>query len=139
PRRGYRFIRAIEKPPQPDAATGRGPAEATTARTETTTGSAETTSRPAEVGPTSARPARVAIAVFTGLVLLSGAVALAFRIRASAEPPIQSLVVLPFANLSGDPSQEYLSDGITEALITELAQLGEIRVISRTSAMHYRG
>src|SRR5262249_9359629 len=42
-------------------------------------------------------------------------------------------------NLSGDPTQEYFVDGMTDALITELAQFGSLRVTSRTSAMHYKG
>jgi TolB-like protein/Tfp pilus assembly protein PilF len=46
--------------------------------------------------------------------------------------------VLPLANLSGDPAQEYVADGITEELTTDLAQLDTIRVISRASAIHYR-
>ncbi len=47
--------------------------------------------------------------------------------------------MLPLANLSGDPTQEYFSDGMTDALTTYLAQMRGIRVISRTSAMHYKG
>jgi TolB-like protein/DNA-binding winged helix-turn-helix (wHTH) protein/Flp pilus assembly protein TadD len=54
-------------------------------------------------------------------------------------PAIRSLAVLPLENLSGDPSQDYFSDGITDELITELGQIGELRVISRTSAMTYKG
>src|SRR5205085_10083349 len=54
-----------------------------------------------------------------------------------SRPPalIRSLAVLPLENLSGDPSQEYFSDGMTDELITELGQIGELRVISRTSVM----
>lgn len=52
---------------------------------------------------------------------------------------IDSIAVLPLANLSGDPSQEYFADGITEALITELAKIGSLRVVSRTSVMRYKG
>jgi serine/threonine protein kinase/tetratricopeptide (TPR) repeat protein len=52
---------------------------------------------------------------------------------------IRALAVLPLANLSRDPEQDYFADGMTEALITALAQVGAIRVISRTSAMHYKG
>ena len=52
--------------------------------------------------------------------------------------PIHSLAVLPLENLSGDSRQEYLSDGMTDALITGLAQISSLKVISRTSSMHYK-
>jgi serine/threonine protein kinase/tetratricopeptide (TPR) repeat protein len=52
---------------------------------------------------------------------------------------ISSLVVLPLQNLSEDPSQEFLADGLTEACITTLAKISALRVISRTSAMQYKG
>lgn len=52
---------------------------------------------------------------------------------------IESIAVLPLANLSGDQDQEYFADGITEALITELAKIGSLRVVSRTSVMRYKG
>jgi eukaryotic-like serine/threonine-protein kinase len=50
-----------------------------------------------------------------------------------------SIAVLPLENLSNDPTQEYLADGMTEALITDLAKTGGFRVISRTSVMQYKG
>lgn len=54
------------------------------------------------------------------------------------QPKISSLAVLPLKNLSGDPSQEYLADGMTEAIIGRLAGIHDLRVISRTSAMHFK-
>ncbi|MHC4192048.1 MAG: protein kinase domain-containing protein, partial [Planctomycetota bacterium] len=51
---------------------------------------------------------------------------------------IKAIVVLPFENLSGDPEQEYFVDGMTDALSAELGKIKALRVISRTSAMHYK-
>jgi len=56
-----------------------------------------------------------------------------------ASQAIRSLAVLPLENLTGDPSQEYFADGMTDALITDLAQIGSVRVISRTSIARYKG
>jgi TolB-like protein/DNA-binding winged helix-turn-helix (wHTH) protein len=53
-------------------------------------------------------------------------------------PVIHSLAVLPLANLSNDPNQEYFSDGMTDALITDLAKISSLKVISRTSSMQYK-
>jgi TolB-like protein len=56
------------------------------------------------------------------------------------KPQVQALAVLPLANLSGDPEQEYFADGMTEALITELGRTSSPRVISRRqSVMQYKG
>jgi TolB-like protein len=52
---------------------------------------------------------------------------------------IKSIAVLPLANLSGSPDQEYFSGGMTESLITDLAKIGALKVISRTSIMAYKG
>ncbi len=58
------------------------------------------------------------------------------RERPFAEP---TLAVVPFANLNGDPAKEYFADGITDALITELARIPTVRVISRQSVLHLKG
>jgi TolB-like protein/DNA-binding winged helix-turn-helix (wHTH) protein len=57
---------------------------------------------------------------------------------ASGAAAIHSIAVLPLQNLSTDPAQEYFSDGMTDALITDLAQIGSVKVISRTSSMQYK-
>ena len=54
-------------------------------------------------------------------------------------PLIRSIAVLPLENLSHDPEQEYFSDGMTDELTTDLSKIGTLHVISRTSAMHYKG
>jgi TolB-like protein/DNA-binding winged helix-turn-helix (wHTH) protein/Tfp pilus assembly protein PilF len=55
-----------------------------------------------------------------------------------AEPAIRSLAVLPLSNLTGDPQQEYFADGMTDALITDLAKIRGVKVISRTSVMQFK-
>jgi len=62
-----------------------------------------------------------------------------FRSRVQAPTGIRSLAVLPLDNLSGDASQNYFADGMTDELITDLAQISALRVISRTSVMVYKG
>jgi len=61
------------------------------------------------------------------------------KLQTSVTPTITSIVVLPLQNLSGDATQDYFVDGMTDALIGDLAHIGALRVISRTSAMHYKG
>jgi TolB-like protein len=53
--------------------------------------------------------------------------------------PIRALAVLPLQNLSNDPGQEYFTDGMTDELITQLAQLRDLKVVSKTSIMQYKG
>ncbi|HST09185.1 MAG TPA: winged helix-turn-helix domain-containing protein [Terriglobales bacterium] len=128
PRRGYRFIAAVEG-----------------GHTEESENSV-----PAEVetlvpAATSAVKGRTALMSLALLVLAS--IGSAFWLvrpvspRASAGEDLQlhSIAVLPLDNLSGDPSQEYFADGMTDELITDLAKLSSLRVISRTSVMRYKG
>ncbi len=62
-----------------------------------------------------------------------------YRTHRSPPPKIRSLAVLPLENLSGDAQQDYFADGMTDQLITDLAQIRALRVISRTSVMAYKG
>jgi TolB-like protein/Tfp pilus assembly protein PilF len=63
-----------------------------------------------------------------------------FRADLKGSPErIQSLLVLPLENLSHDPEQEYFADGLTEELISKLARISALRVLSRTTAMHFKG
>jgi len=79
-------------------------------------------------------------AAFLVLLALSGVAFLKWQLARRAADPgaIRSLAVLPLANLSADPSQQYLVDGMTEELTSEISQLHSLRVISRTSTMQYR-
>jgi len=84
-------------------------------------------------------PIWLALAGVALLGLLAAAYALSHgRTRNPEQPKISSLAVLPLKNLSGDPTQEYLSDGMTEALIGRLASMHGLRVISRTSVMRFK-
>jgi adenylate cyclase len=85
----------------------------------------------------------VAVAVLLLVIASSGAILLRDRYFSSSPglplPDKPSLVVLPFMNMSGDPGQEYFSDGITEVLTSDLSQLSNLFVISRNSAFFYKG
>jgi TolB-like protein/DNA-binding winged helix-turn-helix (wHTH) protein/Tfp pilus assembly protein PilF len=76
-----------------------------------------------------------------GIAVMAACAGLVWLWYAHREPegmPIRTIAVLPFENLSGDPSQDYFVDGVTDELITELARMGGVRVISRTSSMQYK-
>jgi TolB-like protein/DNA-binding winged helix-turn-helix (wHTH) protein/Flp pilus assembly protein TadD len=80
--------------------------------------------------------ALVIIIIVIGLSILS---VWLLRSRAPAPTGIRSIAVLPLENLSGDAAQNYFADGMTDELITDLAQISALRVISRTSVMVYKG
>jgi TolB-like protein/DNA-binding winged helix-turn-helix (wHTH) protein/Flp pilus assembly protein TadD len=122
PRRGYRFIATV-KPVTVDFVNRSGPAWA---------GGLS--------WPQAAKMSLIALAAAAAILVVWR---LDWRARSSAktnsQTNIQSLAVLPLENLSGDPSQDYFADGMTDELITNLGQIGSLRVISRTSVMQYRG
>jgi TolB-like protein/DNA-binding winged helix-turn-helix (wHTH) protein/tetratricopeptide (TPR) repeat protein len=132
PRRGYRFIAEVRELGGIATDTGvlpdRKPSEA-----------------PFPEVPESVRPRRrfrrLAFAL-TGLIVLLAVLISAppvwKRLRSPGPGSIQSLAVLPLRNLSGDPAQDYFAEGMTEALITDLARIPSLKVISRTSIMQYK-
>ncbi len=76
----------------------------------------------------------VAAAALAAVVLVAW-----WALSQGGQQQIESLAVLPFANVGGDPNQEYLTDGITENLINSLSQLPNLRVTARTLAFRYKG
>ena len=85
------------------------------------------------------RRARAAVGIVVLIVCAVVAYWLFFRRSGSQlQGEISSLAVLPLKNLSGDPAQDYFADGMTEALITDLAKIASLRVISRTTVMQYK-
>lgn len=82
--------------------------------------------------------AAILIAASVILVVITAALA-ALHQRPQRSGPIRSLAVLPLANLSGDPNQEYFAEGMADALREHLEAISALRVLSRTSSMYYRG
>ncbi len=125
--RGYRFLAPVEEVVSPAA----GPASLTV---------------PPGPEPAAGAPRwwMVGGAVAVLLAVLAAIVVLNLggwkeRLSGASARRIQSVAVLPLENLTGDPAQEYFADGMTDALITELAQIQALRVVSRTSVMQYKG
>jgi TolB-like protein/DNA-binding winged helix-turn-helix (wHTH) protein/Flp pilus assembly protein TadD len=138
PRRGYRFIAPLAE---------LRPAISTPSAQESTVNPADQATPPKDSEPAGLAAKRT---FFLGLKILLGTaavlvlVALAVvlyrtpRGRGTTQPAIKSLAVLPLKNLSGDPKQEYLADGMTEEIIGRLAAIHDLRVISRTSVMRFK-
>jgi TolB-like protein/DNA-binding winged helix-turn-helix (wHTH) protein len=121
PRCGYRFLGTLEAAEQPNAVP-------------------VATLLPARMKIPGALTAGLALALIAALLIGFNVDKLRTRIFAKSRSlEIRSIAVLPLENLSKDPNQDYFSDGITDALTTELAQIGALRVISRTSAEHFKG
>jgi TolB-like protein/DNA-binding winged helix-turn-helix (wHTH) protein/Tfp pilus assembly protein PilF len=140
--KGYRFIASIQSLPDGKDALG-SPLDDVAGASESTV--AEESALEFE-SKASSRPRRLWLASATASLVLAAALAawswrdLLKRIVSPGPPPvIRSLAVLPLENLTGDASQEYFADSMTDALITDLAQIGALRVISRTSIMRYKG
>ncbi len=93
----------------------------------------------AGAGKASMRPTRAWSRFGFGLALvLAASLSWFLYPRSYSSPAIRSLAVLPLDNLSGDPAQDYFAEGMTDELITRLAQISALRVISRTSVMAYK-
>src|SRR5262249_20303385 len=83
---------------------------------------------------------RLIVALALCLIIAVGAIAYRFvRSRGDTPANISSVAVLPLKNLTGDPTAEYFSDGMTESIISELSKIPELRVISRASAFNFKG
>jgi TolB-like protein/DNA-binding winged helix-turn-helix (wHTH) protein len=152
PRIGYRFVApvAVSKLPLASAVKQGVPARAGVESPESlisplaspaTTPKAEFP--PSNVARAPRRRLGLLAAVALAVVLLTAgfAIRMRFKSAASAVPPgsIQAIAVLPLLNVSADSAQEYFADGMTDEIITDLAKLAGPKVISRTTAMQYKG
>jgi TolB-like protein/DNA-binding winged helix-turn-helix (wHTH) protein len=148
PRKGYRFIAPIEAvgaSEDPPVVSESPPAEqALTTRVAVGAGDhnqVDQVDLPKKAAPGERQRWQPAWKIACLALLLLSAIFIIWILHSGTYPPpsIRSLAVLPLENLSGDASQDYFSDGMTDELITELGQFNELLVISRTSAMIYKG
>jgi TolB-like protein/DNA-binding winged helix-turn-helix (wHTH) protein/cytochrome c-type biogenesis protein CcmH/NrfG len=152
PTRGYRFIAAVESLPEHVRTSSSSPAASV--HTEPLVPPPETIVDTASVSdsklrdslpPTNTETPRTGVLKLKWLLLalsLSLAAILVFRIMdrlQHAEEPIRSLAVLPLDDLSPGAREDYFADGMTDELITELARIPGLRVVSRTSVMQDKG
>jgi eukaryotic-like serine/threonine-protein kinase len=125
--------------PAPSAMPSLAPVSAATATAQASTEQTSTEHTRAATSPRWWRNrAAIGITAAVVLALLAGA-GWYYRMSGRGGETIDSVAVLPFANASGDPNAEYLSDGISESLINSLSQLPHLRVMSRSSAFRYKG
>jgi len=151
PKRGYRFIADVSvvdidtSPKKPKSSAGNLPESQKQEREqeqEKTGAGREIQSGGLTIEPAALKSRLSTQRVIFALALVLGLPILAillFRSRGHAPTGIRSLAVLPLENLSGDASQGYFADGMTDELITDLSQISALRVISRTSVMAYKG
>ncbi|MBV9678063.1 MAG: winged helix-turn-helix domain-containing protein [Acidobacteriaceae bacterium] len=138
PRRGYRFIAPLADARPAIVSLSTAEPKISPSPETPDSGAVASPDGPAEksFAPTHLKmwlTAAAMIAVFVvGFVLYRSSV------KNTERPAIKSLAVLPLENLSGDPRQEYLADGMTEELIGRLAGIHDLRVISRTSVMRFK-
>jgi len=130
-RRGYRFIGAVDKPMADGAASRESAAVAARATGQPRGLWNSWTGTLAGFG--------IAAAVAGLLIALNAWGLKDWLAGKSARHAIRSLAVLPLDNLASDPKQEYVAEGMTEDLITELSKLENLKVISHTSVMQYKG
>jgi TolB-like protein/DNA-binding winged helix-turn-helix (wHTH) protein/Tfp pilus assembly protein PilF len=129
-KKGYRFLLTVEivEPAVQPRTTFSEPAPPAPASTQTEVG---------RTGP-STLSRLILSTLLIAVVLAVVAIVVYMRLRRPAALQIKSIAVLPLQDLSADPGQEYFADGITEELITNLAQSLPLRVISRTSVMRFK-
>ncbi len=140
PRRGYRYIGPVEDAPAPPASVeAAGERDIPRSTQQSNLLSVAEAAKPESRTSVFLRAGILCALVALALITWTLRRAPAAKPAATAAIAIHSLAVLPLANLSGDPSEEFFSDGMTDQLITNLAKVGSLRVISRTSTTQYKG